>query len=481
MTADIRDSRRISRRHLIRSGAAATLLAASSVGVRAEPVRRGTLRLAAPGRGTGLAGDVFGRLVAPGSVFDCLAEIGPDGRLHGELAESWEPRDGARLWAVTLRDGVRFHDGQEFGAEDALASLRFHASRLAGLGIASMRKTGPRQILIALDAPDPGFPFLLADPALVMLPAADPEGALTSGTGTGLYRLDGPATPAGLRLRRVAAHYKDGRAGWFEAVELLRIADPADRSAALLAGRVDAAASPDPARLRARPRGPVLVSAQSGMHLRLATRGPDAPALAAALKAGLDRAALRDGFLGGAGGLAADHPLPIRPEDAPCADPGLARHILARACIDRATLGFGPGLSGLPGLDSLVRSLSDFAAAAGLTLSVAENPQIRASLAPAQPTGDLALRRFPKDGLADPAGFDRLLAKSRSAQSSALRHEIHGQLGRILAQEALIAVPVFAHARFAHSARLTHLGHIGALDMLDSGRIAERWHYGSYG
>lgn len=482
MTLPERDGGRISRRHLIRSGAAATLLAASSLAARAEPVRQGTLRLAAPGVGEGLSGDLFGRLVAPGSVFDCLTEIGPDGRLQGELAEAWEPRDGARSWSVTLREGVAFHDGRRFGAEDAVASLRYHAGRAAdGLGIASVRKAGPHQVLIALHAPDPGFPFLLSDPALVMLPAGGPGQSIAEGTGTGLYRLDGPPTATGVRLRRVGSHYKDGRAGWFEAVELLRIADPEARSAALLAGRVDAAAAPDPQALKGAGRrtGPVVVSVAGGSHLRLAARGADAPALAAALKAGLDRDGLVGRFLDGAGRAAADHPL--APDGVPEADPARARHILARAGVDRATIGFGPGLAWMPGLDGLVRTLREFAGSAGLTLAVADRPEILVTLAPAQPTDDLALRRFPRSGLSDPGLFEARLAASRAARDSALRHEIHAELARVLAGEGHTAVPVFAHARFAHSARLTHLRHIGALDMLDSGRIAERWYYGSYG
>lgn len=460
---------RINRRHLIRGGAAATLLAASSLALRAEPVAGGVLRIAAPGGREGPLGlgGVLGRVVGPGSVFDCLTEIGPDGRLHGELAVSWDAHDDATTWVLQLREDVNFHDGRPFTAEDAVASLR---RAPVDLGIASLRKTGSLEILIKLLAPDPDFPFALSDPALLMLPADTPNAALAAGNGTGLYRVAG-----GLRLERVEGHYKDGRAGWFDALELLPIADPVERTKALLACRVDAVAAPDIALIE---RGigltrPVHLSRPSMSQLHIAARGPNARALSQAVKHGLNREALLAAFSGSR--LAADHPLD--PSAIPPFDPDLAKAILAHAKIDRVTLGFGGGLDGLPGLQQVVRSLKGFARDTGLALAASTDPELLVTLAPAQPTDDLALRRFPRAGLIEPEEFDLRLRKTRIARDSSEKSVIYADFARKIAEEAFTSAPIFAGVSLAHSPRLTHLGHIGALEMLDSGRIAERWNF----
>ncbi|MEM9148825.1 MAG: ABC transporter substrate-binding protein, partial [Pseudomonadota bacterium] len=277
---------------------------------------------------------MLGRLVAPGSVFDCLAEIGPDGGLMGELAESWEPQNGGAVWAVTLRDGAEFHDGRSFQADDAVVSLRYHMAAAADrLGIVSVRKAKRLQIVITLEAPDPGFPFLLSDPSLMMLPADDPVGALRHGIGTGLYRIKDAHT--GMRLERVAAHYKDGRAGWFEALELVGIEDAKERTRGLLAGRFDAVAAPDPGvqRKHGGKQRFIDVATPSRRHLQIRCRGDNAGPLAAALKLGLDRYAVLNEFLGGRGRVAGDTPISSEP---PEQDTARARYLLAKAGVDRA-------------------------------------------------------------------------------------------------------------------------------------------------
>jgi peptide/nickel transport system substrate-binding protein len=321
----------------------------------------------------------------------------------------------------------------------------------------------------------------MSDPALVMLPAEGAEEALQAGVGTGIYRV-AQRREAGLRLDRVAAHRKDGSAGWFDAVELLAMETSADRMAALQAGRADAAAEVDPCEriapaLRRRPR---TVSLRSNRRLEIRAAGSNARALAEALKAGLDRAGLLHDLLGGKGRIGADHPLPLgRP---PERDPERARNLLRRSGLDRATLALGPCLAGFPGLDRLVRALGRFGEETGLKFAAGgPRSDLILALAPAQPTEDLALRRFARTGVDDPARLVAQLAEARLMSNTASRQEIQAEIAQVLAKEALTVVPVFAYPQFAHSVRLTHLGHIGALDALDSARIAKRWFYGSFG
>ncbi len=53
-------------------------------------------------------------------LFNGLVRYGPDLTLEGELAERWEVRRGGLEIIFHLRRGVKWHDGQEFTAEDVV-------------------------------------------------------------------------------------------------------------------------------------------------------------------------------------------------------------------------------------------------------------------------------------------------------------------------------------------------------------------------
>jgi peptide/nickel transport system substrate-binding protein len=54
-----------------------------------------------------------------------LTEVGADGELRGELAESYESTD-AQKWVFNLRQGVEFHNGKTMTSEDVVASFNHH-------------------------------------------------------------------------------------------------------------------------------------------------------------------------------------------------------------------------------------------------------------------------------------------------------------------------------------------------------------------
>lgn len=215
---------RVSRRGLISSAVLAGVLSATGVQVQAR-TRGGVLRL-------GLSADSFALVAGAGTVLDTLTEITATGELTGELAESWEPGAGAAAWTIALRRGLPFHDGTEVTAADVVASFESHGPLLRG--VTAIQAVGSHQVRFALAAPDANFPLRLADPRLTVAP-----GGRFTGIGSGLYRL---AEDGGdrLRLARVDEHYRDGRAGWFDAVVLRLMPDPAARAAALTGGHVDA-------------------------------------------------------------------------------------------------------------------------------------------------------------------------------------------------------------------------------------------------
>ena len=54
-----------------------------------------------------------------------LMEIGSDGQLRPELAESYESSD-AKTWIFNLRQGVEFHNGKTLTSEDVVATFDYH-------------------------------------------------------------------------------------------------------------------------------------------------------------------------------------------------------------------------------------------------------------------------------------------------------------------------------------------------------------------
>ena len=59
-------------------------------------------------------------------LFNGLVEWAADGKPAPELATNWEARSGAAEWVFNLRKGVKFSNGQEFTADDAVYSLNLH-------------------------------------------------------------------------------------------------------------------------------------------------------------------------------------------------------------------------------------------------------------------------------------------------------------------------------------------------------------------
>ena len=257
---------RIDRRALFTSGAAAALLSAPGLSAQAGPRHGGRLRIAVPRDGQSL------ELIMRAAVFDTLTEVGADGALRGELATEWRVDADSRSWEFDLRRDAMFHDGRHMTAEDVVESLTISRQDLIVTAVSKWT------VRIDTDLPLGDLPLILADPALAIRPA----GNLDERIGTGLYHVSSYTDGRGFIGKRCAAHYKDGRAGWFETVEVAVIPDAAVRAEALREGYVDVAQLPEPSGLAAR----------SDLFLY-----PDAARIELAARAGLARPRLIGGRL----------------------------------------------------------------------------------------------------------------------------------------------------------------------------------------
>ncbi|MCX6022091.1 MAG: ABC transporter substrate-binding protein, partial [Chloroflexi bacterium] len=57
-------------------------------------------------------------------VFSGLTRLSPNGELVPDLAQRWDIEDGGRRYRFVLRDGVRWHDGIPFTADDVVFSFK---------------------------------------------------------------------------------------------------------------------------------------------------------------------------------------------------------------------------------------------------------------------------------------------------------------------------------------------------------------------
>ena len=190
-------------------------------------------------------------------VFDTLIAVDADGHLVPGLALSWRAVN-ATTWEVKLRQHVKFHDGSEFTAQDALFSLR----RPSLLSNSPGPFTSSTRMIVAMEAPDPytlrvhtasaygALPldlssiFIVSKKVAHSASNADFDSGLAM-IGTGPFRFVSYRRGDAIVLARNDSYWGD-KPAW-DKVTLRMLPNPAARSAALLAGDVDAIESVAPA------------------------------------------------------------------------------------------------------------------------------------------------------------------------------------------------------------------------------------------
>ncbi len=128
-------------------------------------------------------------------VYDTL--YGLNGRLQpsGQMVAGHTIEDDGRLWTLTLRDGLRWHDGEPVLARDCVASIRrwgakdtFGQTLLAATD--SLTAADDRRIVFRLRHPFPLLPDALAKSGVYM-PAMMPERLARTDPGTPVSEIVG--------------------------------------------------------------------------------------------------------------------------------------------------------------------------------------------------------------------------------------------------------------------------------------------------
>tara|TARA_R110002020_G_scaffold109430_16_gene253193 strand:- start:57958 stop:59535 length:1578 start_codon:yes stop_codon:yes gene_type:complete len=193
-------------------------------------------------------------------MMEPLVSRAPTGELEPTLATEWAVKaDNPSVWVFKLREGVTFHDGAAFDSEDVVFSMdraRSESSQMKGIiaSIAEVRATGPYEVEIETNGPNPILPAALtsilmldkgwveANDALTVqnVAAGEVTFSSTNVNGTGPYSLVSREADARTVMTAYDGYWgKDTFPLAFDEVIFTPIQNASTRVAALLSGEVD--------------------------------------------------------------------------------------------------------------------------------------------------------------------------------------------------------------------------------------------------
>ncbi len=441
-----------------------------------------------------------------------LAELAPDNKVIGELAESWEVTPDAKKWSFKLRKGVEFHNGKSFDANDAVASLNYHRGEDSKSGakalfesVESIRADDPHTVVVELASGSADFPYVLTDYHLVMLPA-DKEGKVSwdDKAGTGGYVVERFEPGVRASLKRFPNYWKQGRAH-FDEIEYLAIADVSARQTALVTDSLDAMIECDfkTVHLLEQDAAIRIDEVPTGTHVSLPMHmdvAPfDDPNVRQALRYAIDRKATVEKVLNGHGSIGNDHPIsPIMPYyDGTLAqrpyDPDKARFHLQKAGLGTLKVALSAADAVITGGLDLAVLYKDTAQRAGIDIDVVREPDdgywanvwLKKPFVLAgwgqRPTPDIIFTLGYAPGAAwndshfKHERFAALLVEARAELDDSKRAAMYSEMQRILYDEGSVIIPFFRNWIYARRSGIAHDAALTSSWPLDGARGAERW------
>ena len=445
------------------------------------------------------------------SIRGNLTEIGPDGGLEPELAESWEASNGGATWTFKLRQGVEFHNGKTLDADDVVATFNHHRGEDSKSGakdiadqIADIRADGKDTVVMDLTAGNADFPFVLGFFLLGILPAKDGVVDWQSGVGTGGYAIENLEPGVTAALKRNPNYWRDDRAH-FDSIEALAINDAGTRITALTAGDVDAINSVElkvAERLKA--TSGLAVDQVAGTRSFIAamntTAAPfDNNDVRMALKLALDREDALQKIVQGYGVIGNDHPITpanrYYADDIPLReyDPEKAKYHLKQAGLDSLDVALHTADAGFPGAVDFAVLYAEHAKAAGINLEVVREPSdgywneiwmkkpwVTMNWA-GRPTEDwiftvsLSKESNWNDTFWTDERFEQLLVEARTVLDDDKRREMYREMQLIVRDKGGMLTPIYPSLVSARSEKIQNSGQIAGNFEMDGAHAFERW------
>lgn len=171
----------------------ATLLLASSAVCTAHAAAPDRVfDVVAPFEIVGLDPSVSGFIFQRMQITETLLEADAKGQPLPALAEQWQVSDDVKTWKLSIRQGVKFHDGSDLSATVAAHALNVARNKpgiLRSANIESISAQG-RDVVITLKQPFAPLPALLAHSSTSILAASayDANDNVLKVIGTGPYQ-----------------------------------------------------------------------------------------------------------------------------------------------------------------------------------------------------------------------------------------------------------------------------------------------------
>lgn len=435
--------------------------------------------------------DNAGAFILGFTVYDTLIWVDHTLTPQPMLAEHWESSQNGRLWTFQLRQGVTFHHGTPFTAEDVVYTLTRLLDPKVGSSmepvlnfIKEVKALDDYTVRFLLRTANMDLPLLLGAPQTCML-AHDYSTTQMSikPSGTGPFRFD--ALISGERLSYVRnPDYWAAEQITIDELQHVRIPSFPEQVTALVQDEVDLLVDIDVDVIPELKENPdtVVMEAPSGRYQNLAMRVDGTPfsdnRVRQALKACIDRDALLQIWQGRAL-VGNDHPIaPISPffTDLPPQPPDLekARQLLADA-------GYSTGLqvqlltaNAIPGMLKFAYAVRTMAQAAGIEIEVVEvkvpsdiyfteywgrapfyvsNWEFRPSVYETFAIAYHSQSAWNETGWSSPA-LDKILDDARSVLDPEQRKTLYKAAEQLLIEEGAVIIPYFLPALTAMRTRV---------------------------
>ena len=245
------------------------------------------------------------------------------------ILTDWELSSDGLTWTLTVREGIKWHDGTDLEAEDVLWNLQrlldpqapdwSQSSKSNAMSrlINRIEQTGPNQISVTSEVPIPDFPINYSEaesswfgvilPKREALHDVEAEKAYDRNPiGAGLFKLTNHVPVDSMTLERFADYYAEERRVNFSEMDLRLVPEEATRVAALRAGEADVGPVTLSAREQIEAGGGRLIFGQEGVVFYIRLIGcwkAEFPCsdirVRQALSYALDKELMRDQLFGG--------------------------------------------------------------------------------------------------------------------------------------------------------------------------------------
>jgi peptide/nickel transport system substrate-binding protein len=162
---------------LLEACSSSTSTSASQGGKPSSPKKGGNLRVGLTGGGSSdTLNPFFGGISAIGTaraqqLYQPLVQLANNAQIQYVLAEAIVPNGSTSNWHIKLRNGVTFHDGKPFGADDVIYTLQTILNPKKPLGgalvlspvdVAGLKKVDNLTVEVPMKTPFGSFPEQLA-------------------------------------------------------------------------------------------------------------------------------------------------------------------------------------------------------------------------------------------------------------------------------------------------------------------------------